>query len=69
MKDIDGLGLDEIICPYCGFEDKNYTEAMEVLRNEGDQTDWECSKCEKEFTVTLSGWSLYFDSSKEVYDG
>lgn len=27
---------DKIICPYCGYKDTDYLDAMEVLRGEGD---------------------------------
>ena len=67
MKDIDCLGMDKIICPYCGYKDTDYSDAMEVLRGEGDTTDWECSKCGKEFTVSLEGWDLHFGSEKGVH--
>lgn len=68
MKKIDCFGADEITCPYCGYEDRDYQDAMEVLIEEGDRTDWECPKCEKEFTVSFEGWSLYFDSEKGTCD-
>ena len=65
MKDIDCFGEDKITCPYCGYADPDYSDAMEVLGNEGDTTEWECLKCGKQFTVSLEGWSFYFDSEQE----
>ena len=66
MKKIDCFGENEITCPYCGYINSNYSDAMESLRGEGDKTDWECPKCGKEFTAILAGWSLYFDSEKGI---
>jgi len=64
MNEINCFGMDKITCPYCGYEDPDYSDAMETLSREGDKTDWECSECGKQFTVSLAGWSLYFDSEK-----
>ena len=60
MKKIDCFGENEITCPYCGYINSNYSDAMESLRGEGDKTDWECPKCGKEFTAILAEMESLF---------
>ena len=63
MKDMDCEGVDRGVCPYCGFV--NYDdEARMDCTQEGESTIADCASCGKEFTVTLTGWSLYWLSEK-----
>jgi hypothetical protein len=42
---------NQITCPYCGWEDTDSWESG--LDSDGDNTEINCSECEKKFTVTL----------------
>lgn len=63
MKNIDCSSIDSVVCPYCGFVDSD-DDDKQYCTEEGESITNECSQCGKEFTVTLTGWSLYWLSEK-----
>lgn len=51
-------------CPYCGHKN-DMTDCLEGLSND-NTTDWECSKCEKEFEVHVE-FEPSYTASEIVY--
>jgi hypothetical protein len=45
-KDIDHESTDEIVCPYCGWED---TDSWDARKDDGEE---ECPDCEKKFSYS-----------------
>lgn len=43
-----------IICPYCGWEDKDSWEVFDGEDGDGAETEVDCGNCEKTFSVILN---------------
>lgn len=41
-------------CPHCGAVDWDSTDYPDGLDADGDTAQWECSRCERPFRVTLA---------------
>jgi transposase-like protein len=44
---------EEATCPYCGYEVKNTIERAE-FNGDGDQQEFICEQCDKDFVVTMN---------------
>jgi hypothetical protein len=48
-KEIDCSYTDELVCPYCGYED---SDSWEYFSRSGDSTNAECGECGKTFRAS-----------------
>lgn len=59
MKEFECTRTDAIICPYCGYEDKESSEYSEY-----DNSAF-CGSCDKEFHLTVNVSVNYSTRKKE----
>lgn len=50
-EEIDCQYTDEIVCPYCGYENDESWEYYRGLEDYDSYTTVECSECQKEYEV------------------
>ena len=53
-KDLDSKYTDEIVCPHCGYEHGDSWETIDENTGDGDKIVFQCSECEKSFTVQFN---------------
>jgi len=55
------MSTDIFLCPSCGHEHSiSDMELWEVYEEDGKETEYECSMCQKEFIITseVIGWNF-----------
>ena len=67
MSEIDHKHRDDIVCPWCGWENPDSWEAG--LNEDGDSLTLECGACEKEFDATMSIGVTYSTSKARCPEG
>ena len=63
-KEIDYSYTEEIVCPYCGYEFAD-SWGCGTFKRDGDEEEFTCHDCEKEFKVTLNAEYSYSSEKLE----